>query len=157
MPCIDCGAAVADRVYQLIGALLVAAPAVAAHPSSKCEHHQPFLAAASSPSAHFSGDLQYNTLLITPLTSSSVPALQCLILISSVAEPNLSCLLLSQANRHSNGSHRVSGDSSPLALISDDKELSCKEADNMRRPAKAAKPSLVGDNVDWMCAPPDFC
>ncbi|WAQ93043.1 hypothetical protein PtA15_18A99 [Puccinia triticina] len=53
---------------KLIGALLVAA-----HPSSKCEHHQPFLAAASSPSAHFSGDLQYNTLLITPLTSSSVP------------------------------------------------------------------------------------
>ncbi|WAR55897.1 hypothetical protein PtB15_6B641 [Puccinia triticina] len=103
MPCIDCGAAVADRVYQLIGALLVAAPAVAAHPSS-----------------------------------------------NSVAEPNLSCLLLSQANRHSNGSHRVSGDSSPLALISDDKELICKEADNMRRPAKAAKPSLVGDNVDWM-------
>lgn len=94
-----------------------------------------------------------------PSFPGKIRTLRCPIVIGSVAEPNLSCLLLPEADRRSNGSRMASGDAGsldPAEPESDDERRRREEAEDMRRAVEAAEPSLVGDGEAWICAPPDY-
>ncbi|KAA1098008.1 hypothetical protein PGT21_026537 [Puccinia graminis f. sp. tritici] len=92
-----------------------------------------------------------------PSFPGKIRTLRCPIVIGSVAEPNLSCLLLPEADRRSNGSRMGSGEAgSPEEPESEDERRRREEAEDMRRAVEAAEPSLVGDGEAWICAPPDY-
>ncbi|KAI7966037.1 hypothetical protein MJO29_001785 [Puccinia striiformis f. sp. tritici] len=94
-----------------------------------------------------------------PAFPGKIRTLRCPIVIGSVAEPNLSCFLLPEADRRSNGSRMGGGEGSstdPSEPESDEDRRRREEAEDMRRAVEAAEPSLVGDGEAWICAPPDY-
>lgn len=96
-----------------------------------------------------------------PPFPGKIRTLRCPIVIGSVAEPNLSCLVLSETDRRANGRSSNAGNGEEgftdgAAEESDEERRRREEAEDMRRAIEAAEPSLVGDGEAWICAPPDY-
>jgi hypothetical protein len=89
-----------------------------------------------------------------PAFPGKIRTLRCPIIIGSVAEPNLSCLLLPEADRRMGSGD--GGPSDPSEPESDEQRRRREDAEDMRRAVEAAEPSLVGDGDAWICAPPDY-
>ncbi|MBW0535990.1 hypothetical protein O181_075705 [Austropuccinia psidii MF-1] len=86
-----------------------------------------------------------------PSFPGKIRTLRCPIVIGSVAEPNLSCLLLPESERRLNRNLASSGEAED-----EEERRRREEAEDMRRAIEAAEPSLVGDGDAWICAPPDY-
>ncbi|KAG0146360.1 hypothetical protein CROQUDRAFT_671220 [Cronartium quercuum f. sp. fusiforme G11] len=77
-----------------------------------------------------------------------IRTLRCPIVIGSVAEPNLACLVVPEAER------RLASDSA--RALQPDAQRRAEEEEDMRRAVEAAEPSIGGDGEAWVCAPPDY-
>lgn len=111
---------------------------------------------SSSTSSTTSTSTRYLGSLAQPLRAPGFPGkirtLRCPIVIGSVAEPTLACLVSPEAER------RLAADPArALQPPSEDAQRRAEEEDDMRRAIEAAEPSLGGDGDAWLCAPPDYC
>lgn len=99
-------------------------------------------------SGSFMGSSSHSRL---PSFPGKIRTLRCPIVIGSVAEPTLACLVSPEAER------RLANDPSrSLQPPSPGAQRRAEEEDDMRRAIEAAEPSLGGDGEAWLCAPPDY-